>query len=76
MYKDAVSMSGYTADYIHGGVEVQKTWESTNYYLLGSKEAPEGVKIIGGKTGTTDNAGLCLILYCEDEDSGKENKER
>ena len=34
--------------------------------LLGNKTPPEGVSIIGGKTGTTDNAGLCLILYVED----------
>lgn len=71
MFKDAISYSGYTAEYIHGGNKVSQTWETTNYYLLGKKDPPEGIKIIGGKTGTTDNAGLCLILYVEDEDSGK-----
>ena len=56
----------YTADFTRDGQEMQQTYETTNYYLLGYKTPPDGVSIIGGKTGTTDNAGLCLILYVED----------
>ena len=36
---------------------------STDKYLLGSAKAPEGVTVIGGKTGTTSMAGSNLILY-------------
>ena len=35
----------------------------TNYYAAGAADAPSGVTVIGGKTGTTDEAGSCLILY-------------
>ncbi len=36
---------------------------STNLYLTGYAQAPEGLTVIGGKTGTTVSAGDCLILY-------------
>lgn len=67
VFKDAIKQAHYTAKYIHNGEEYQQTWDSTNLYLLGNKTPPEGVSVIGGKTGTTDNAGLCLILYVEDD---------
>lgn len=70
LFKDAFGMSSYTGTYIHGGAEVSKTWDSTNYYLLGYKQPPEGIRVIGGKTGTTDKAGLCLILYVENAGDG------
>ena len=66
LFKDAIYQAHYTAVFTRNGQEVQQTYDSTNYYLLGNKTPPEGVSIIGGKTGTTDNAGLCLILYVED----------
>ena len=67
VFKDAISIRpSYTADFTRDGQEMQQTYETTNYYLLGYKTPPDGVSIIGGKTGTTDNAGLCLILYVED----------
>ena len=66
LFKDEIHQAHYTAVFTRNGQEVQQTYDSTNYYLLGNKTPPEGVSIIGGKTGTTDNAGLCLILYVED----------
>ena len=66
LFKDAIHQAHYTAVFTRNGQEVQQTYDSTNYYLLGNKTPPEGVSIIGGKTGTTDHAGLCLILYVED----------
>ena len=44
---------------------------TTNYYLKGQAVSPEGVTVYGGKTGTTDNAGACLICYALDT-SGNE----
>jgi D-alanyl-D-alanine carboxypeptidase len=35
---------------------------STDNYLLGYVNPPSKIKVIGGKTGTTDQAGSCLIL--------------
>ena len=42
-------------------------WKNSNQYLNGKSKAPEGVAVIGGKTGTTRAAGSCLILGCQDE---------
>ena len=41
----------------------EQTWHNTNRYLLGSEKAPAGFTVIGGKTGTTYEAGYCLVLY-------------
>ena len=38
----------------------------TNLYAKGTVEKPESAIIIGGKTGTTGEAGYCLILLEED----------
>ncbi len=38
---------------------------STDLYMVGQKEAPKGVTVIGGKTGTTDEAGSCLALISQ-----------
>lgn len=43
-----------------------ETWIPSNYYSNGTVEAPDGVRVFGGKTGTTDQAGCCVILYSED----------
>lgn len=45
------------------GNPVSKTWKSTNHYLTGETEAPDGITVVGGKTGTTNAAGYCLVLY-------------
>ena len=45
------------------GNDVSKTWNNTNHYLTGETDAPDGITVIGGKTGTTNAAGYCLVLY-------------
>lgn len=45
------------------GGNVSKTWKNTNHYLTGDTKAPEGINVVGGKTGTTNAAGYCLVLY-------------
>lgn len=49
------------------GTEKKETFLSTNQFLLGTQKAPEGMVIIGGKTGTTFAAGACLAIYSKDE---------
>lgn len=44
---------------------------STDNYLVGVTKAPNTIRVIGGKTGTTDQAGSCLIILSESS-SGKE----
>ena len=43
------------------------TWGQSNQFINGSREVPKGLTIVGGKTGTTDEAGACLLLSSRDE---------
>ena len=45
--------------------------KNSNHYLAGKKEIPEGITILGGKTGYTDLAGRCLVMYVQTEDGRK-----
>ncbi len=47
------------------GETASKEWINTNKYLNGEETVPEGVQVIGGKTGTTNAAGYCLVLYSQ-----------
>lgn len=37
-------------------------WTNTNKYINGDEMPPEGVTVLGGKTGTTGAAGYCLAI--------------
>ncbi len=41
------------------------TFSSTMFGLLGNNHMPNGAVILGGKTGTTDEAGTCLVSFGE-----------
>ncbi len=45
------------------GNPVEKTYSNHSRYHDGRVKTPEGFEIIGGKTGTTYDAGYCLVLY-------------
>lgn len=40
---------------------------NTNWYVNGEVKAPENITVIGGKTGTTNAAGHCLVLLSRDK---------
>ncbi len=62
-FKTVISTSSYEAIYENEqGEVVSQTWRNSNRYLSGDYQAPEGVIVVGGKTGTTSAAGNCLIL--------------
>ena len=42
---------------------------STDNYLMGYVNPPASIKVIGGKTGTTDQAGSCLIILSKNADN-------
>lgn len=48
------------------GTQRNVTWSQSNKFVNGSRDIPKGVTIIGGKTGTTYEAGYCLVLYGKD----------
>ena len=45
------------------GQAKEQDWNNTNRYLLGREKAPAGFTVVGGKTGTTYEAGYCLVVY-------------
>ncbi len=72
-FRAVASAVSYEASYQNGnGDPVTVTWESSNQYLTGRKEAPEGVTVILGKTGTTQAAKNCLIIAARDDQTGDE----
>lgn len=67
-FREIISTKQYQAVYHDAsGNEVRQTWKNTNKYLTGEKQTPDGVTVIGGKTGTTNAAGYCLVLLSENE---------
>jgi len=66
-FREIIQLNAYTSVYKDAQGN-QKTIEirNTNQYFLGNVEAPESITILGGKTGTTNAAGNCLILYAKD----------
>ncbi|MCM1258125.1 MAG: serine hydrolase [Roseburia sp.] len=63
-FLDFITKTEYTAQYLDSaGMTVEQVWTSTNKYLMGTEDAPRGITVVGGKTGTTHAAGYCLVLY-------------
>lgn len=67
-FRDMISRHSYYASFTNvNGEERNITWESTNHYFINEAVAPKNVEIIGGKTGTTSEAGACLILLAKNK---------
>lgn len=68
-FMEIIAMDSYSANITDStGAVRTETWTPTNYYASGKATAPDHVRVIGGKTGTENLAGNCLILY--DENTG------
>ena len=66
-FNQIINMTSYqTTFYDKNGKPIQKEYSTTNRYFKGQYAIPENVTILGGKTGTTNAAGHCLILLCKD----------
>lgn len=67
VFKEIIQLSSYKSVYQdQDGNDKYFDYLSTNMYLRGDYEAPDQVRIAGGKTGTTFAAGNCLIVYALD----------
>ena len=67
LFREIIAEDSYTANYQNGaGEAVLKTWTVGNWYQKGERETPAGVSVLGGKTGTTQAAGYCLIMASND----------
>ena len=61
---EILQTASYTSNYTDAaGNLVTQDWATTNKYLMGTEAVPEGVTVIGGKTGTTGEAKYCLVQY-------------
>lgn len=67
-FSEMIHMTSYqTTFYDKNGKPKEFKRQTTNLFLRGDKKAPENVTVIGGKTGTTNAAGHCLMLLSRDE---------
>lgn len=62
-----IQTSSYNSVYYDKNMKEKSiSLSTTNAYLKGEAFAPSGITVIGGKTGTTNAAGSCLLLYSKD----------
>lgn len=62
-----IGMTSYSTTYTNKyGSSKSISVNTTNAYFTKNYVSPENVTILGGKTGTTDEAGNCLGLYAKD----------
>ncbi len=70
VFKEIINMSSYSTTYYDkNGTPKELEVKTTNRYFRGDYEEPTSVTVLGGKTGTTDAAGHCLILLSRDVNS-------
>lgn len=68
LFNEIIRMTSYSTTYTgSNGNEYALDVNTTNQYLNGNFAMPEGVTVIGGKTGTTRAAGHCLILLARNQ---------
>lgn len=66
-FTQIIHMNSYDTVYKDAdGNDKELSIGTTNRYLKGDFDPPDKVTVIGGKTGTTDAAGHCLILLSKD----------
>ncbi len=66
-FTEIIQMTSYqTTYYDSSGKPKEFNKQTSNLFLRGDYKAPANVTVIGGKTGTTNAAGRCLILLTRD----------
>lgn len=66
-FNDIISLPNYSTIYKDSnGDEKELNVNSTNLYLQETYNSPDMITVIGGKTGTTNAAGSCLMIYSKD----------
>lgn len=71
-FREIIGAYDHIAEYTdEKGEPKTATWGVGNYYMNGKAKTPEGLTVFGGKTGTTQAAGYCLIMGTRTE-NGRE----
>ena len=67
-FMQLIQTTSYTVYYTDAsGAQASQTWTNTNKYLNGEVTQPDGITVLGGKTGTTNAAGYCLVLLSNND---------
>lgn len=67
-FMQLIQTTSYTVYYTDAsGTQASQTWTNTNKYLNGEVTQPDGITVLGGKTGTTNAAGYCLVLLSNND---------
>lgn len=67
-FTEIIQTTSYDTIYYNNKNEAKEiSVKNTNKYLNGKQTAPGNVTVIGGKTGTTNAAGHCLMLLSKDK---------
>lgn len=66
-FREISQIPQYTLHYTSSeGSPVEVTISNSNLFIMQTYAAPEGITVIAGKTGTTNEAGSCLIVEARD----------
>ena len=67
LFREIIHTDQYSTVYQDkNGNEKEMSFKTTNLFLRGEFDSPNKVTVIGGKTGTTNAAGNCIILLSKD----------
>lgn len=70
VFNEIIHMTTYNTTFTaKDGSDKTLDLKTLNLYLRGDYTAPDNITVIGGKTGTTNAAGHCLILLSRDKSS-------
>ena len=66
-FVDTMQLPNYTMTFSRNNKTVNIYLDSTDHYLTGQEPMPNGVTVLGGKTGTTSQAGNCLAILSQNK---------
>lgn len=66
-FVDIIHQDACEVSFVRNGEIFQTSFKATNWYAQGIVDKPQNVQILGGKTGTTDEGGYCLVLLEQDD---------
>lgn len=64
-FVEIMQLSSYNLTYTRGAEQIVQHLDATDQYLTKQITPPKNVTVLGGKTGTTSNAGSCLALVSQ-----------
>ncbi len=69
-FKAIINQVAYTTQYSDAAGNLKDfSSDSTNLFFKGTYETPSDIMVLGGKTGTTNAAGSCLMIYAKDSNN-------